>query len=203
MGCNNVKEEILLEHSKILKTMEDKEKLKKLFTSEENKVIDFKLLFQARKDCPQNFHLKCNKKAPIVILVKVRETEEIFGIFLSIELESPTKYTEFKRTDKNCFLFSLTSMQKYQIKNKDNFLIQIFPEDDPNFISFGEDIILNKKFLEKKLNSAILHKENIKDGGDYDVNLAKTINNDQFTVEELEVIYVIFLLREKNEYYIE
>ncbi len=218
MGCGSIKEEILLEGSKILKEEKDKEKLKEFFINKENqdhhdskeinmsvhqKIVDLKLLFQARRDCVQNFHVKCNKKAPIVILIQVRESKEIFGLYLSIELDSPTKYTEFNRIDPDCFLFSLTSMKRYEIKDKKQLPIQIYSEDDNNFLSVGDDIILSKKLLDKKNNIAIIKSGKILDHYE-DLNLAKTNIDDLFfTVEELEVIYVVYLLREKNEYYIE
>jgi len=207
MGNSNYKPEILLEHSVLLKEEADKEKLKKIFEDDKNDeankvIVDFKLLFQARKDVPQNFYSKCNKKAPIVILLKARESEEVFGFYLGIEIETPTKYTEFKRKDLQCFFFSLNSQKRYEMKNKENLIIQFFSEENTNFMAIGNDFVLHKQYLDKKLNSAILKREFLIDQ-DNDLNLANTTNNDKFTVEDMEAISVIYLLSEKNEFYIE
>lgn len=207
MGNSNYKPEILLEHSVLLKEEDDKEKLKKIFEDDKNDeankvIVDFKLLFQARKDVPQNFYSKCNKKAPIVILLKARESKEVFGFYLGIEIETPTKYTEFKRKDLQCFFFSLNSQKRYEMKNKENLIIQFFSEENTNFMAIGNDFVLHKQYLDKKLNSAILKREFLIDE-DNDLNLANTTNNDNFTVEDMEVISVIYLLSEKNEFYIE
>ena len=68
--------------------------------------IKFELIFQGSKDGFKSdyFHSKCDDKGRLLILIRSKEYNKVFGAYSSISLTSISGWKEGKES---CFLFSL------------------------------------------------------------------------------------------------
>jgi len=98
-------------NSKILTTPEQLSLLKK-WTNKDS--LNLKLLYRGTKDgfTGQAFHSKCDGKNETITLVKAQGTNKIFGGYLDEAWQTQEAWVNSSK----CFVFSLTSKEKYTIK---------------------------------------------------------------------------------------
>ena len=79
------------------------------------KSLNFELIFTAsiNGDRAENFHQNCDGKGPTVTIIKAKNGN-IFGAYLTVPFSSDHQ----SHSDETAFLFSLTNMKKFPIKNK-------------------------------------------------------------------------------------
>ena len=99
-------------NSKILTTPEQLNLLKK-WTNKPN--LGLKLLYRASADgfTGTAFHSKCDGKSETITLVKTQNTNKIFGGYLDQAWQTQEAWVNSSK----CFVFSLTSKEKYTIKS--------------------------------------------------------------------------------------
>lgn len=114
----------------------------------------------------------------LIVLIKT-ENGKRFGGFISGVRLSDIDITSYK--DDNSFLFSLDTMQKFMINNKDH----AFYVERDGYFSFGADLVIKKGFTEGKINSSSFPL-------DYgtEANTLEEFNGGMstFNIEEIEIL---------------
>ena len=91
------------------------DKIKLIFSNSKKQFKDIHLLYSATDDgdSAQDFHSKCDRKAPIIVLIKTKKNV-IFGGYTEVPYFSSKKFKGNK--DDNAFIFSVDKMKTYEVE---------------------------------------------------------------------------------------
>ena len=166
----------LFKNSDIIKTEEQKYLLLSWLNK---KSIQANLLFNSRNDGDllTTFFNKVANKSPTLIIIK-STNNYIFGGYSSVEWKCDGKWY----SDKNSFIFSFSTKQKYGVQDI-NSQYHIFGRQD--LIQFGNDIRIYDKFTSN--NNNFVGKVCYNSPDNYQINGG----NQYFTVSSYEVYEII------------
>ena len=187
--------------SLIIKDKNDSNMIKNWINS--NKDIFFQLLYRATRDGDSydNFHSKCND-APNISLIKL-DNGRIIGGYTTIPWKSENNSYI---SDKEAFIFSVDSKEKYNLKKELNGNNAIYHDISSYCCCYGycgDDLAVKEKFLNNNISYCC-------GNGEYKSFITtnyKMVGKDEkgevkFTVSELEVYKVIlkdsFTLKKEN-----
>lgn len=155
------------------------------------RILFLERMFQAKKDGfnAKDFHSKCDKIHPTLLLFKVAYTKEIFGAYVSIPWETPKFPAYF--SDKKSFLFSVNKKTKHEVYRNEGYSLLMQKELGPCF-GGGSDLRINGENIGHCSNLGFSFKFNA--NGDYDTKETKThlAGDIYFTLEDYELFYIEF-----------
>ena len=158
-----------------------------------NKEFTFKLLYRATRDGDSynDFHSKC-KDAPNISFIKTNEDIIIGGYTTIPWICENNSYI----SDKDAFIFSMHSKEKYSLKNDYKGKCAIYHDDSSYCCCYGycgEDLAIKANFLNKN-NSYVCGN---KDYWSFDTNNLEMIGKDikgqvNIIISELEVFKICY-----------
>jgi len=135
-----------INESKIITDLNDIKMIRKWI--EVNNNIQFQLLYRATRDgdSVSDFHSKCHNESPTIAIIKT-ENGRIIGGFTTIPwLREDKSYI----SDKDAFIFSIDSKEKYNLKKELNGEYAIYHSNLSYCCCFGycgDDLAVGNKFL--------------------------------------------------------
>ena len=179
------KEVIIINSLILIESKRQKEFLENIFKWSGYK--NLKLIYRGTKDgmSAENFHNKCDKKGPTIVLIK-NEKGHIFGGYSSISWESEGGNI----SDSNAFIFTLTNIyntQPTKFENiKDGKEVYHKKGNGPIFGRYGTDICTYSNFITNKSNSSFPNsfKDVIGKGKSI---FSSNENSNEYFIKEMEV----------------
>ncbi len=182
----------IIDNSKILNHLKELsfliKKINRNISYTSKQFYNMKLLYRATDDgdTAENFHQKCDKICPILILIKTDQHRR-FGGFTQAFYESTEKLEG--RKDGSAFIFSLDKLKSYDVQEGQN-PIGTCKKNGPIF--YGNEccnIYLSDNFFKKRGNVA-RKGDRFNTNEDYEINYGKP----KFLTREIEA-YQIYLTK--------
>ena len=113
--------------------------------------VNLKLIYRATRDgdSATNFHKKCDNKSPTITIIKTEKGRIIGGYTTIPWIKEDNYYIE----DKNAFIFSIDSKEKYDIKSQLGKYYAVYHSNSYYCSCFGfcgDDLAVGNNFLEGK-----------------------------------------------------
>ena len=144
------------------------------------------LLYKAKvnSDSSYTFHQKCDGKSPTLTVIETTKGQK-FGGYITVGRNSEREF----KTDKNAFIFNLTTRKKFPIRSDGNYSIFDDKSYGPTFGNWED----NKAHAIHVYDNCFTHKSYCYSSKIYDIK-AEDINGGEYEyiVKDYEVFYVSF-----------